>query len=240
VVYDGNISIISYETSGEIKKNKALMELIPEDKSTQDLIKAAKYGTPLFNIGESHPRIMIISGIHGNELPPQLAALRLINELVDEKIKGSLFVIPFAVPHSTMENSRRFKGMDMNRTASRGGYASNNIIKTLMRLKINAIADFHSTRPKSNPGIESIFCSKKPCYESFKIANHMVKKTGSKLICYENAGTMYHGAIEDECNLAGIPAVTCEVVSESGQVDEMSSKRSYLQMISYLQYFNII
>jgi len=240
MAYNGNISIISYETSGDIKKNKSLIELIPKGKIIPDLIQAAKHGTPLLKIGKGTPNIMITAGIHGNELPPQVSALRLINELIDEKIKGTLHIIPFAVPHATMENSRRFRGMDMNRTASRGGFISNNIIKTLKMLKINAIADFHSTKPRSNPGVESIFCSKKPCYESFKIANHIVKKTHSKLICYENAGTMYHGALEDECNLAGIPAVTGEVVSEGGIVNEESSKRSYLQMIAYLQYFDII
>ena len=51
---------------------------------------------------------------------------------------------------------------------------------------------------------------------------------------------MYKGALEDECNILGIPAVTCEVVSENGQVTPGSTQRSLMQMESYLKYFKII
>jgi predicted deacylase len=51
---------------------------------------------------------------------------------------------------------------------------------------------------------------------------------------------MYKGALEDECNIMGIPAVTCEVVSENGQVTPGSVERSLMQMESYLEHFKII
>ncbi|MGZ7043801.1 MAG: succinylglutamate desuccinylase, partial [Methanobacterium sp.] len=147
---------------------------------------------------------------------------------------------PFAVPYATMENSRRFKGMDMNRTASKGGFISHNIIETIKNFKISAVGDFHSTKPGSNPGIESVFCSKNPSNQSYLIAKYITEATSSKMICHDEAGRLYNGALEDECNLNGIPAVTCEVVSRNGMVDKDSHKRSYLQMESYLKYFNMI
>lgn len=235
-----NIIIMSHETSGRIQKNTALMEYLSESSVIDDLIDVAKIGTPLLKIGSESPRIMITAGIHGNELPPQVAAIQLIEDLLNAEINGTLYIIPFAIPYATMENSRRFKGMDMNRTASKGGFISNNIINTIKSLKISAVGDFHSTKPGSNPGIESVFCSKSPCYESYLMAKHITDANSSKMICHQEAGALYNGALEDECNLTGIPAITCEVVSRNGIVEGKSSKRSYIQMKSYLEYFNMI
>jgi hypothetical protein len=235
-----NIRIISNETKGEIEKNTILMSYISNIDITDDLVHAAKLGTPLFKIGHGTPKIMITAGIHGNELPPQIAAIQLINDLLDKKINGTLYIIPFAVPHATMRNSRRFKGIDMNRAASKGGFISNNIINTIKTHNISAVGDFHSTKPGSNPGIQSVFCSKKPCYESYLMAKHITENTSSKMIVHEEAGSVYNGAFEDECNLEGIPAITCEVVSRNGTVDLKSPEKSYLQMRYYLDYFNVI
>jgi predicted deacylase len=139
-----------------------------------------------------------------------------------------------------MENSRRFKGVDMNRAASKGGFISNNILNAIKDLKISAAGDFHSTKPGSNPGVESVFCSKSPCYKSYLIAKYITESTYSKIICHKEAGALYNGALEDECNLEGVPAVTCEVVSQNGLITNEGHERSYLQMISYLKYFDII
>lgn len=237
---NGNICIVSHETSGRIEKNTILMEYLAESSVVDDFINASRIGTPLLKIGQGNPVIMITAGIHGNELPPQIAAIYLIENLLENGIDGSLYIIPFAVPYATMENSRRFKGIDMNRAASKGGFISNNIIETIKNFKISAVGDFHSTKPGSNPGIESVFCSRNPSNQSYLIAKHITEATSSKMICHDEAGKLYNGALEDECNLKGIPAVTCEVVSCNGMVDKNSHLRSYLQMESYLKYFNMI
>ena len=88
--------------------------------------------------------------------------------------------------------------------------------------------------------MESVFCSKEPCYESFKIAEHITSQTSSKVISQEKAGTLYGGALEDELNISKIPAVTCEVVSRNGLVDSGSVERSFLQMKSFMEFFKII
>ena len=235
-----NISTISHETKGEIEKNIHLMEHAPKGEFMNELVGAAKSGTPLIKIGHGSPKVMITAGIHGNELPPQVAATWLIENLSKAELNGTVYIIPFAVPHATMENSRRFKGIDMNRAASKGGFISNNIIHAIKTLKIDAVADFHSTKPGSNPGVESVFCSKSPCYKSYLIAKHITDSTSSKIICHKEAGTLYSGALEDECNLEGVPAVTCEVVSRNGLVSGKSPLRSYLQMEFYLKYFDTI
>ncbi len=235
-----DISVLSHKTGGRVTENQKLMGHIPEGNTSFRLIKAAKYGTPILKIGDGSPSVMLTAGIHGNELPPQIAALMLAEELRGREVNGTVYIIPFAVPYATMENSRRFKGFDMNRSALKGGSATNRILNFTHNLGIGSVADFHATKPRSNPGIEGVFCSKKPCPESLRIATHITGTTSSKVICHERAGTLYSGALEDECNLRGTAAVTCEVVSENCNVNPGSPERSYLQMISYLKYFEIV
>lgn len=240
VIMECEILTIAPETGGDISLNSDFWEKLTLGSIGKHLIKAALNGTPLLKFGSGTPRIIMCAGIHGNELPPQVAFFRLLNQLGDKKVNGTLYIIPIAIPYATMKNSRRFKGWDMNRKTFKEGYISNTILKTAQKLKIKAAADFHSTQPQSNPGIESVFCSKKPCYESFKIASHITSETSSKIISQEQAGKLYRGALEDELNIKGIPAVTCEVVSRNGKLDSGSVERSLLQMNSFLSYFNIL
>jgi len=240
MAFIGKIRIISPETAGDIRKNQVIMQNIPEGHLTEKIVENALTGTPMIKIGSGNPQLMLVAGIHGNELPPQIAALKMADTLAFQDIKGTVFIIPFAVPQATRHSSRRFEGFDMNRSSSKKGSLSNKIIKMAKQLKINSFADFHSTKLYSNPGVESIFCSKEPCYQSYEIAEHIKKATSSKIICHDVAGTHYSGALEDECNLLGIPAVTCEVVSQNNKVDPGSQERSYLQMEAYIEYFDVI
>jgi hypothetical protein len=237
---EGEILTIAQNTGGDISLNQDLWEKLDLGSIGKPLIKAALKGTPLLKFGSGSPHILLCAGIHGNELPPQVAFFKLLNQLEDKQVKGTVYIIPIAIPYATMKNSRRFKGFDMNRKTFKEGYISNTILKTAQKLKIQAVADFHSTQPQSNPGVESVFCSKKPCYESFKIASHITSETSSKIISQERAGKLYGGALEDELNIQGIPAVTCEVVSRNGKLDSGSVERSLLQMNSFLNYFNIL
>jgi len=55
---------------------------------------------------------------------------------------------------------------------------------------------------------------------------------------YKKAGVEYPGALEDVCNLKGVPSVTCEVLSPHGSVAQGSVGRSFTQMVLFLQYNN--
>ena len=152
MVLKDDITILSKKTGGRINKNENLMAFVPNGDTCNRLIKAARYGTPMIKIGETSPRIMLIAGVHGNELPPQIAALWLAEELVEKEINGTVYITPFAIPDATMKNSRRFKGFDMNRSASKEGSPSNKILKATDTFNAVSIADFHATKPRSNPG----------------------------------------------------------------------------------------
>ena len=139
-----------------------------------------------------------------------------------------------------MDNSRYFDGIDLNRSSHLPNTVTNLILNKAMELNVSAIGDFHSSAPNSNPGKEGVFCTQNPCNASFYIADFISKKVGSEKIIYPVAGIPFKGALEDESNLKQIPSVTCEVLSAVGYSNEKICKRSYLQMIAFLEYFGII
>lgn len=231
------MTYVSFLSRGYIAKNKNLFEKIDLTPFNKFVLQSAVYGTPIFKFGNSGKKILILSGIHGNELPPQLANLSLLNELIDADLNNTVYVIPFASPKSSMNNERTFNSVDLNRAAHITNSLSNMIIQAIDELKIEFVGDFHSTAYNSNPGVESVFSSKNPSPESYLIAEYISDEVGSDVISFDVAGSSYKGAVEDVCNLRGIPAVTCEVVSPFASVGKESFEKSLEQMKSFLTYF---
>ncbi|BDH78795.1 MAG TPA: deacylase [Methanothermobacter sp.] len=235
-----DIKIIYRGSGGHLEKNILIGDYFKVNPSFRVLSEYSRRGTPIVALGEGRPRVMITAGVHGNEIPPQLASLELIKFLAPLDIMGTVYIIPFAAPWSTMNNTRWFKGVDLNRSSHAPGSVTNTIFKVAVDLGVDALGDFHSTAPRSNPGRESIFCSKKPCRRSYLMAKYISRMGSSDVIAYETAASHYKGALEDECNLGGVGAVTCEVVSENGSLAPGSLERSLLQMKAFLKYFNVI
>lgn len=238
------LEIISNESGGFISANRNIFNNINLTYNSKFILNQAIKGTPMIKIGNNGPKIMLVAGVHGNELAPQIAALNLIEELsnldLNGSVNGTVYIIPFASPRSTMDNSRYFDGIDLNRSSHLPHTITNMILKKAKKLEVSAIGDFHSSAPNSNPGKEGIFCTKVPCSKSYFIAEYISKKVGSEKILYPSAGIPFKGALEDEANLIQIPAVTCEVLSAIGYSNEKICKRSFLQMKAFLEYFGII
>lgn len=214
-----------------IRKNTELMECI--DK-TRD-------GSVVFTTGSGRYNLMLVGGVHGNELPSQAALVKLMDELIKEeiKIKCKLNIIPFLIPNSTMLNLREHNSLDMNRNAHTDGITKK-VVDYAHDNRITALCDCHSTDPSKKPGFASVFCSVRPLIQSSKIARQICIDTTSRILPISEAGSILHGAVEDESNLRGIPAVTCETVSREGYIDEGSVDFSYLQIRSFLDYFGVI
>ena len=228
------IDYISNFSGGYISRNRNLMEQLELNNLTQLIL-----GTPIFKLGSGGNKLLILSGIHGNELPAQIANVKLLNNLIGADLFTTLYFIPFAAPKSTMNNERTFNSMDLNRSAHIKNSLSNLIIQKIEELHIDFVGDFHSTARNSNPGFESIFSSKSPSPESFLIANFISKDVGSRIISFDYAGSSYKGAVEDVCNLKGIPAITAEVLCPFANVGRGTVEKSYMQMESFLNYFGI-
>ena len=237
---DLNVIHISQKSGGYIAANQEVFDNIPNTIISRKILREATKGTPLIKFGDGGPCVMIVSGIHGNELPPQIASLILINELQNMQLNGTVYVIPFSAPKATMYNSRWFDSDDLNRVSNIDGSLSNSIMKKIKELDIISVGDFHSTAPNSNPGKEGIFCTMKPSPESFLIGKYISDNTHCEALSYDHAGNAYQGAIEDECNILNVPAVTCEVLCPNGLINEEAYKKSLKQMKYFLSYFDII
>lgn len=237
----GNLEMgyVSDFSGGYISRNKHLLKNLELNKLTQFILEKCVYGTPIFKLGNSGVKLLILSGIHGNELSPQIANVKLLSKLLYRELNCTLYFIPFASPKSSMYNERTFNGMDLNRSTHIKNSLSNLILQTAETLEISCVGDFHSTAYNANPGIESIFSSKSPSSESYLIANYISKNIGSEVISFDYAGSSYKGAVEDVCNLNGIPAITGEVLSPFAAVGEGSVDRSFAQMESFLKYFGV-
>lgn len=230
---------ISRISGGYISKNRHIFEKIKLNPLNKFILEKCIYGTPIFKLGNKGNRILVSSGVHGNELSSQIANLNLLNEFVEKELSHTVYFIPFVAPKASMLNERTFNERDLNRSAHIKNSLSSLIIQVIDDLKINFVGDFHTTAYNSNPGCEVIFSSKNPSPESFLIANYISNDVGSEVIAYDVAGSIYKGAIEDVSNLKGIPAITGEVVSPFASVGKGSVERSYAQMKSFLSYFGI-
>ncbi len=233
------MSYICDFSGGYISRNKQLFENLELNKLNQFILEKSVFGTPIFRMDGGDKKLLILSGIHGNELSPQLANLKLMNELVGSDLGASLYFIPFASPKSSMNNERTFNSMDLNRSAHISNSLSNLIVNFVLDFGIDFVGDFHSTALNSNPGFESVFSSKSPSPESFLLANYIACSVGCDVISYDFAGSSYKGAVEDICNLKKVPAVTCEVLCPFGNVVHGSVDRSISQMKSFLKYFGL-
>ena len=226
-------------SGGFVSRNHNLFSQIDLTDLNKLILEKSVFGTPIFKMGDGDYKILIISGIHGNELPPQIASLKLMNDLINSEISNTLYFIPFAAPKSSMNIERTFNSLDLNRSTHIKNSLSNLILRAALELKMDFVGDFHSTSQNSNPGFESIFSSKSPSPESYLIANYISKDVGCEMISFDFAGSSYKGAVEDVCNLKGIPSVTCEVLSPFGNVADGSVEKSLSQMRSFLEYFGV-
>ena len=72
------------------------------------------------------------------------------------------------------------------------------------------------------------------------VAKYISKNAKVKCVIYKKAGTEYPGALEDEVNIKGIPAVTCEVISPHGKIKKGSTTKALLMMKTLLKYNKVI
>jgi uncharacterized protein len=235
------IDIINTATGGDITRNSNLYSYIQKTVLSKQILAKAKIGTPMITFGYGNgPKIFIVAGVHGNELPAQAAAMKLINYFNGKVIRGTIHIIPFAIPYSTSINHRNYNGQDPNRIANVPGSVTNKLVILAKTLCVNALGDFHSSIPGGVPGKDSALCTLVPTYGSYRIASYIAKYSSSTLIADKTAGEKYPGALEDVTNLKGLPAVTCEVLAWHGTLNFNRLNKSFNQIRGFMKYFKII
>ena len=235
------ITNYKWKSGANVLKNKRIKANVPNSALVRKIIKLAKSGTPVIKFkGGKGKVVFITAGCHGNEIPSQVAAMKLIKYLETHYIKGTVYVMPFMNPKGTAANVRDYKGVHLNKKANKKGTISYKAVKLIKKLKCDAYGDFHATRPGGKPGKDLVFGSYKPTKKSATIAKYIAKNAKVKYKIYKRAGVEYPGALEDEVNLKGIPAVTCEVISPHGKIKKGSVSKSLLMMKTLLKYNKIL
>lgn len=235
------ITIYKWKSGANVKKNKKIKSHIPNSALVKKIVKAAKKGTPLIKFkGGNGKKVFITAGVHGNEIPSQIAALKLIQYLETHPIKGTVYIMPFINPKGTAKNVRDYKGVHLNQKANVKGTISYKTVKLIKKFKCDSYGDFHCTRPGGKPGKNIAMGTYKPTAESAKIAKYISKKSKVKYLIYKKAGAEYPGALEDVVSQNHIPAVTCEVISPHGKIAKGSITKSLSMMKSLLKYNAIL
>ncbi|MBO7212207.1 MAG: succinylglutamate desuccinylase/aspartoacylase family protein [Methanobrevibacter sp.] len=235
------ITNYKWKSGANVLKNKRIKANVPNSALVRKIIKFAKSGTPVIKFkGGKGKVVFITAGCHGNEIPSQVAAMKLIKYLETHYINGTVYVMPFMNPKGTAANVRDYKGVHLNKKANKKGTISYKTVKLIKKFKCDAYGDFHATRPGGKPGKDLVFGTYKPTKKSATIAKYIAKNAKVKYKIYKKAGVEYPGALEDEVNLKGIPAVTCEVISHHGKIKKGSVSKSLLMMKTLLKYNKIL
>ena len=235
------ITNYKWKSGANVLKNKRIKANVPNSALVRKIIKLAKSGTPVIKFkGGKGKVVLITAGCHGNEIPSQVAAMKLIKYLETHYINGTVYVMPFMNPKGTAANVRDYKGVHLTKKANTKGTISYKTVKLIKKFKCDAYGDFHATRPGGKPGKDLVFGTYKPTKKSATIAKYIAKNAKVKYKIYKKVGVEYPGALEDEVNLKGIPAVTCEVISPHGKIKKGSVSKSLLMMKTLLKYNKIL
>lgn len=235
-VSDSEVLELDSSNHGDVLKNSEIESNIPDSNVSATIVDAAESGVPIYKIGDGDGPVTVISaGVLGNQLVPSVAAMELIDYLDGRKIKGTVYIIPFTSPEAISDNSELTDGVNLNTVADDEGTVSNKVVNFALDNDATALGDFHETQVGMDPGVTTVMCSKSPTVGSYDLANDMSDISLDTTMTYTVAGVAYDGAIEDECNLAGLPAVTPLVaVSNHGEVSDSAVEDSYNQMIALL------
>lgn len=198
-------------------------------------------GIPYVKFGNGNGKtIVLVSGIHDGELPPQAVAFKLIDLLANYggDINGAIYVFPAVFPEATANNTCIFNETNLNAIANVNGTISNSLVKFAKSVNASGLGDFHCTRHSdSDVGITCAMCTLETTYEIYLIAGYIVNETGYALKKYDVAGVPYAGAVEDCSNILGLPAITSEALSNHRAIEYGATEVSFNMMASFLRYF---
>ena len=233
-----SLEIMYWGLKGDVSKAPLIKKNMPNNYWVKKAVKATKKGIPLITIkGGGKNVVFMTSGVHGNELNSQVAAMKMIKYLTEHPIKGTVYIIPF-VNVKAISQKVRLTDYDFNRVAHESGTVSNKIIKLILEKKCDAYGDFHTTVSPGVPGINVVlgYTSPGKCVPMTKYISD--KADVDRIFYYP--GEKYRWSLADYCNLKGTPAVICEVISPVNEVSARATRLSWDQMTAFLIYNKIL
>ncbi|MBR6993174.1 MAG: succinylglutamate desuccinylase/aspartoacylase family protein [Methanobrevibacter sp.] len=234
------LTVLKWGIKGDVSKVKLIKKNMPNNAVVKKAVEVTKKGIPLLMFkGGPGKVVFMTAGVHGNELSSQVAAMKMIAHLTKTPVKGTIYIMPF-VNVKAIYKKVRYTDKDFNRIASKSGTIPNKIVKLVSKYKCDAYGDFHTTKPGGVPGKNIVMGSKGPAKKSADLTNYIAKYAKVNKRIYKYAGEVYPGAISDNVNKLGIPAVICEVVLPHNTVTSKSVTLSYNMMKYFLKYSSVI
>lgn len=231
------LKILKWGIKGDHIKIPLIRKNMPNNPWVKKAVAATKKGLPFLTFkGGKGKKVFITAGVHGNEIPAQVAVMRLIAYLSKKPIRGTVYIVPF-VNIKAAYHQVRLTNYDFNRVANVGGTVSNKIVNLIVKLKCDAYGDFHSTESPGDPGLNIILGFKNT--KSAKMTNYLAKACNvHKRFHY--TGGIHLWTLADWATYKGIPSVLCEVISKVSTVSKFNSALSYKMMNKFLKYNSII
>ena len=195
------------KVGGDVIRNSEINSCIPETDFARTIFQLEKKGSVILKFGNGvGPKILISAGIHGNEPEANIAIMKYLEYIKDKNIKGTLYVIPFAIPQDTALNTRYYNGRDPNRVANETGTPGWNIVNFARKNGIKYILDVHSGGGVSYKGLLNVNPSN-PKSAEYKWASYITKISG----CINREQALEPGMVRTEAFKYGINTITLEV-----------------------------
>jgi hypothetical protein len=219
------LSLLDTHIGGSVTKNSEIYSYIPRTEYALNIYSWLKRGSIVLKYGDgSGTPVLITAGIHGNETEANISIMRYLEYIKDKNIKGTLYVIPFALPYATSYNSRFYNGYDPNRRAHISGTPGWNIIQFARNNGIKYILDVHSGLGVPYNGLLNL----NPTITSsgFKWASYISHTSGCNYV-YKS---MDKGMLRTESAKYGITHITIEV--DRTRISTLSAARTEFKIIN--------
>jgi hypothetical protein len=214
------------KVGGDVTLNPEINSHIPKTDFACTIFRLEKNGSVMLKFGNGvGPKILISAGIHGNEEEANIAIMKYLEYIKDKNIKGTLYVIPFAIPQDTALKTRYYNGRDPNRIANETGTPGWNIVNFARKNGIKYILDVHSGEGVSYNGLLNINPSSTKSAE-YKWASYITKISG----CISREQPLEPGMVRTEAFKYGINTITLEV--ERDTVETISAAETEFNMIN--------
>ena len=236
-----DIKYFDKNVAGDVLKNSKISKNLPNSTLSKKIASMTKNGSVILKFGDGNgSKILICAGIHGDESAANIATLRLIENIKDKKIKGTIYVIPFIIPKSTAINKRSWynphngSNVDPNRCVNVPGTPGYKIVQFAKKNNIEFIIDVHSGGGMSKYK-KGLVIANKPSKREEKDWISYIKKNANPQIVYSFPDERYMQGYSKANN---ITAITLEVEKDKGSISQWA-KIEYNMLINACKYFNL-
>ncbi|KZX15738.1 M14 family metallopeptidase [Methanobrevibacter filiformis] len=235
------ISYFDNKIGGDVVKNSKINKYMPKKDLSKKIVKLSKKGSVILKFGDGEgPKVLLCAGIHGNKPAANIATLRLIENIKNKKIKGTLYIIPFIIPKDTAKNTRYWyyskkrTAVDPNRVVYINGTPGNKIVKFAEKNKVNYIVDIHTGGGLYSYKRGFIFVNQKLSKKESKWIKY-IKKSRNPYISYTPRG----GSIRSYSKSKNITTITLEVERDRGSTSYWSNVELKLLTVAckYFKFF---